>query len=262
MAAVLAASARAPLTAILLLFELTRDYRIVLPLMAAVGLSVWLMERIKAMQDLPVLPTMIEPDAEADRMKTILQQLSVAEVMRPQDVILPASMPLTTAGLILTQEQAHSALIVGSEGQLLGILTLQDVNRALARWQQQDTLSQRGDRWRSQTVGDVCTRDMLSSHPDEALVDALDRMAARGIHQLPVLDRSQPPRILGVLNREDIEPACRLALTRQALIFYLPPTQSSSSSLTKRVEDLGLPVAQHHLPSGDLEEEIQDCSPG
>jgi len=39
MAAVLAASARAPLTAILLLFELTRDYRIVLPLMA-VGLSV------------------------------------------------------------------------------------------------------------------------------------------------------------------------------------------------------------------------------
>jgi len=44
MAAVLAGSARAPLTAILLMFELTRDYRIVLPLMAAVGLSVWLVE--------------------------------------------------------------------------------------------------------------------------------------------------------------------------------------------------------------------------
>ncbi|MDZ4878564.1 MAG: H(+)/Cl(-) exchange transporter ClcA [Chroococcidiopsis cubana SAG 39.79] len=47
MAAVLAGSAKAPLTAILLLFELTRDYRIVLPLMAAVGLSVWLVERLK-----------------------------------------------------------------------------------------------------------------------------------------------------------------------------------------------------------------------
>lgn len=44
MAAVLAGSARAPLTSILLMFELTRDYRIVLPLMAAVGLSVWLVE--------------------------------------------------------------------------------------------------------------------------------------------------------------------------------------------------------------------------
>lgn len=44
MAAVLAGSARAPLTSILLLFELTRDYRIVLPLMAAVGLSAWVME--------------------------------------------------------------------------------------------------------------------------------------------------------------------------------------------------------------------------
>lgn len=46
MAAVLAGSARAPLTAILLMFELTRDYRIVLPLMAAVGLSVWLVEYV------------------------------------------------------------------------------------------------------------------------------------------------------------------------------------------------------------------------
>jgi H+/Cl- antiporter ClcA len=44
MAAVLAGTVKAPLTAILLLFELTRDYRIVLPLMAAVGLSVWLVE--------------------------------------------------------------------------------------------------------------------------------------------------------------------------------------------------------------------------
>lgn len=46
MAAVLASSARAPLTSILLLFELTRDYRIVLPLMAAVGLSSWLVEYV------------------------------------------------------------------------------------------------------------------------------------------------------------------------------------------------------------------------
>lgn len=44
MAAVLASSAKAPLTSILLLFEMTRDYRIVLPLMLAVGLSVWLVE--------------------------------------------------------------------------------------------------------------------------------------------------------------------------------------------------------------------------
>jgi hypothetical protein len=46
MAAVLAGSARAPLTSILLMFELTRDYRIVLPLMAAVGLSVWLVDLV------------------------------------------------------------------------------------------------------------------------------------------------------------------------------------------------------------------------
>jgi len=46
MAAVLAGTVRAPLTAILLLFEMTRDYRMVLPVMAAVGLCVWLRERL------------------------------------------------------------------------------------------------------------------------------------------------------------------------------------------------------------------------
>ncbi|XGB43494.1 MAG: chloride channel protein [Nodosilinea sp. LVE1205-7] len=53
MATVLAGTVRAPLTAILLLFELTRDYRIVLPLMAAVSLSTWLMERL---QGPPLMP--------------------------------------------------------------------------------------------------------------------------------------------------------------------------------------------------------------
>lgn len=54
-AAVLAGTVRAPLTAILLLFEMTRDDRVVLPVMAAVGLCVWLRERI------PVAPVYRPP---------------------------------------------------------------------------------------------------------------------------------------------------------------------------------------------------------
>ena len=46
MGAVLAGWCRIPLTATLLLFELTRDDRIILPLMAAVGLSAWAVERL------------------------------------------------------------------------------------------------------------------------------------------------------------------------------------------------------------------------
>jgi len=46
MAAVLAGTVRAPLTSVLLLFEMTRDYRIVLPLMAAVGLCAWILDQL------------------------------------------------------------------------------------------------------------------------------------------------------------------------------------------------------------------------
>ena len=64
MAAVLAGSARAPLTALLLLFELTHDIRIVLPLMAAAGLSAALVERWQGLAD----PGLLGPDlAEEER---------------------------------------------------------------------------------------------------------------------------------------------------------------------------------------------------
>src|SRR4028118_1438919 len=79
MAAVLAGSAKAPLTSILLLFELTRDYRIVLPLMAAVGLSVWLRERLKpTASQAPVLKATLDINVKTNPEREILQQILVA----------------------------------------------------------------------------------------------------------------------------------------------------------------------------------------
>ncbi len=58
MAAVLAGSVRAPLTSVMLLFEMTRDYRIILPLMAAVSISAWLVERFHPQPVDPSTPEM------------------------------------------------------------------------------------------------------------------------------------------------------------------------------------------------------------
>jgi hypothetical protein len=46
-------------------------------------------------------------------------------------------------------------------------------------------------------------------------------MAARGLHQLPVVDRDNPSRAIGVLNQEAIDLACSLALTRESLKPYV-----------------------------------------
>ncbi len=89
MAAVLAASARAPLTAILLLFELTRDYRIILPLMAAVGLSAWLIERLKPIArnaaSLQSTGLTMQPNQSSD----VLRQLPVSQAMHQDFWLCP-----------------------------------------------------------------------------------------------------------------------------------------------------------------------------
>ncbi|HEY9807046.1 MAG TPA: chloride channel protein, partial [Candidatus Obscuribacterales bacterium] len=132
MAAVLAGSVRAPLTAILLLFELTRDYRIVLPLMAAVGLSVWVIESLKPISTKGLNLQQMGVNVEPDQGQEALKQLTVAEAMQPSPLILSDTLSVLEASQILLDQHLHSALLVDEEGQLIGIVTLQDINRALA----------------------------------------------------------------------------------------------------------------------------------
>ncbi|MBW4497452.1 MAG: chloride channel protein [Oscillatoria princeps RMCB-10] len=215
MAAVLAASARAPLTSILLLFELTRDYRIVLPLMAAVGLSVWLVERLKPTPTDSSKYQQMGLNIEQDYNREILQKIPVSELMQPA-LLLPGTISVIEAGLALTNNNLHSGLVINDAKRMIGIITLRDVNRVLARVKA-DSL----DIYLAhQNIADLCTTDILFAYHDEPVAEALDRMAARGLHQLPVVDRDNPYEALGLLDELGISLASQLAVTRDVMRGY------------------------------------------
>jgi H+/Cl- antiporter ClcA len=134
MAAVLAGSVKAPLTAILLLFELTQNYLIILPLMAAVGVSVWGVELFKSSQaiqglNLQQMGVNLQPQDELE----VLQQVPIAVVMDRSYLALPASMSLLQAGKTMLQDKCHTALVLDETEQLIGIVTLADIRRALMK---------------------------------------------------------------------------------------------------------------------------------
>jgi H+/Cl- antiporter ClcA/predicted transcriptional regulator len=227
MAAVLAASVRAPLTAILLLFELTRDYRIILPLMAAVGLSVWLIERLKPIvHQMPsVQPTELKVDPDQDT--ELLSHLLVSQAMHQNFLTLNQGLSIVEGGLALAENQAHSALVVDDHNRLTGIVTLQDINRALSTWEQSGTFLQKKIVSASptyQTISEICTKEILTVYEDESLADAQLRMAARGLRQLPVVKRGDKTHVLGLLEQEKIAVAYSLAVTQAALQPYLLPS--------------------------------------
>lgn len=242
MAAVLAGSVRAPLTSILLLFELTRDYRIVLPLMAAVGLSVWLIERLQPTTPTqePVLQAGLGIDVEKNPERKILQQMLVAAAMSQPGLMLVGSMPVLEAGLALTTSQSRSAIVVDESERLIGLVTLQDINKALIGSEKDFPTSQ----LQNQRLDEICTRDILYAYPDEAIADALDRMGARGLHQLPVVERDNPDQVLGILEQDEIALACSLAATRKVLLEHL-----SEPPVTKELTEAAPQVASVATPS-------------
>ena len=135
MAAVLAGSARAPLTALLLLFELTHDIRIVLPLMAAAGLSAALVERWQGLAD----PGLLGPDLLEEKRRLQLTGLSVRDAYEPEaPLVLPAALPAHEALGQLVESHGH-CLVVADGPWVLGLVTLPDLQRALSSYQSAST---------------------------------------------------------------------------------------------------------------------------
>jgi H+/Cl- antiporter ClcA len=127
MAAVLAGSARAPLTALLLLFELTRDIRIVLPLMAAAGLSAALVERWQGISD----PGLLGPDPMEEQRRLQLAAVSVRQAFEPEaPLVLPGDTLAVDALQQLVQARCH-CLLVAEGTWVMGLVTLPDLQRAL-----------------------------------------------------------------------------------------------------------------------------------
>jgi CIC family chloride channel protein len=67
-------------------------------------------------------------------------------------------------------------------------------------------------------VGDVCVRDLQVAFPDETLDVALRRMSSRDIGRLPVVARTDPRRLVGILRRTHIVRAYEIALARRATL--------------------------------------------
>ncbi|MBW4472362.1 MAG: chloride channel protein [Stenomitos rutilans HA7619-LM2] len=238
MAAVLAASARAPLTAILLLFELTRDYRIILPLMAAVSLSVWLVDRLRPITHNTATVQSIGLTLQPDQDSEMLHLLPVFQAMHQHFLALPGSLSVLQAGVAMMQHQSRSVLVVDEAHQLIGIVTLQDIHRFISRWEYSQTyISIDGLNFSpsSQTLSTICTTDLLYAYEDEPIYDALVRMSARGLRQLPVVDRNDTRRIVGMLEQEKITLVCSLSLMQQSLHPYLDAASTAKILLAEPI---------------------------
>lgn len=206
MAAVLAGAVHAPLTAILLLFEMTRDYRIILPLMFAVVISLlisrWIESDSVYMLGLARKGIRIERGRDLE----VLERITVDEVMTESPPFLRENMSLKEAIDYMTEQRVHGIPVLARNGELYGIVTMHDIRDS--------------DIDRKEKIGDVCVRDLLVTYPDETIGAALRRMSVRDIGRMPVVSRENPKLLVGLLRRSDAIRAYDIALKRHALLRH------------------------------------------
>lgn len=183
MAAVLAGSARAPITSILLLFELTRDIRIVLPLMAAAGLSSALVERWQGFQSTDILGRDL---VEEDR-RHLMASLSVLEALEPEaPLVLPASTPTARALNLLIEVHGH-CLLVTDQGKAIGLVNLADLQRGLQRRKERAAGKGAGAPEEPPLTLRDCLRSEMIWLPERASLSQLeDQLLPGGLRQVPI----------------------------------------------------------------------------
>jgi CIC family chloride channel protein len=206
MAAFFAGATRAPITALLLVFEMSNDYKLILPLMLATVISTLLAEYLYGESVFTVKLSLKGIALHRDRDLDLMENLSVREAMSPAPYVVNQKLPLTELGLLFHKTHAHSFLVVDSDHRLVGMVSVSDYDQVTTVVDRVDLL-----------VRDIATMgNIITAHEDESLSDIAQRIASRDIDQLPVVSRQDSHHIIGVIRRRDIASAYNLALTRRA----------------------------------------------
>lgn len=194
MAALVAGTTHAPITAILIIFEMTSDYRIILPLMVAVVFSTLVARRIfePSIYTIKLIKRGIFLKGGKDT--AVLKANRVEDIMDQEFETLPAAMPLAKIMEKVEASKGTTFMVVDRLGKFVGILSFQDMLGILT----QHTLDY------LVIAKDIATTDFVTVYPDDDLETALGRLNLKGFKMLPVVNRNDPSIILGVLRREDL----------------------------------------------------------
>ncbi|HJQ24804.1 MAG TPA: chloride channel protein [Blastocatellia bacterium] len=205
MGAMFAAVIRVPITSILLIFEMTYNYEIILPLMIANAIAYTVASRLMPLsiyegflfQDGIHIQTTPSPDA--------LSRITAASVMTQDVVTLPDDITVKEA-LDVVGRLEFNGYPVLHEGRLVGLITTNDLRRLEAEGSQ------------GVMVADAMTRKVVHSHPDQTLDTVVLKLAQRELSQVPVVSRVDDTRLLGIITLRDIARAqARLAAMQYSL---------------------------------------------
>ena len=246
MAAVFAAAARAPMTSLFIVFELT-GYDGFIPLLAAVALAAAGAQLLTRDTIYNVRLRRAGVGVYEEPRRSQLDELRVDTTMRTDTPIVDGAASIQVLANAMNQSRGNVVAVADSRNRFVGLISATDVAAAVERNDVDVTAAQ------------LAEAAPLSVHPDDTLRHALELLVERDVHQLPVVAREDSTRLLGMLIQRDILREIATPDERSADIRNAAPTapvrrlsgavqieanvEPGSAADSQTVQDLALPEA-------------------
>ncbi len=194
MGAVAGAVMQAPLTNILMLFELTNDYTIILPIMITCIVSAYTF-RIFNIDSIYIQKLLKEGiNIKHGREVSILNAIKVNDVLSKDVTAIPEGMPFRKILETISYSKNFYFPVVNSQGEMSGILSFHMIREMIFEEDLGDLI----------VANDLKVKSVLTLTPENNLNQAMEMFAKLDVEQLPVVHRDDPQRVIGMVNRGEV----------------------------------------------------------
>jgi len=207
MGAVVAGTTYAPITAIMIIFEMTSDYKIILPLMLTCITSTVFASYLSKESIYTMKLARQGINLQAGKEVNILKSILVKDAMAKGAQTIPENMTVRQFNQFLTKSTHANFPVVDKDKMMTGIISFQDFKEVIFESGLEDLI----------VVKELATEKVITITSEENLDDAFKKIGTRNIEQLPVVSKNNPRKIVGMLSRRDIISAYNKGLLEQGL---------------------------------------------
>ncbi len=194
MGSLVAAAAHAPLTNIFIIFELTNEYEIILPIMISCIIATSIAKHFHHDSIYTRKLSRRGIKLHQGREESIMEGIKVREVMRYDMELIPENTPFRELIGVISRSKNSYFPIVDDTGDMTGILSFSDIREVIFEEGIADLI----------VAKEVATTDVVSVTPWNNLHEAMDKFASIDVAQLPVVDDKTPNKVIAILTRGDI----------------------------------------------------------
>jgi len=207
MGAVVAGTTHAPITAIIIIFEMSGNYKIILPMMITCILSTMLASSLKKGSIYTIKLLRRGVDISGGMEQNLLRSMEVGKFMLKGPPTVPEGMHLLELIRTFKTEDVSYLHVVDKNGDLTGIISFRDI-RPLFQEEELHLLV---------VAKDVATTDLKTVKPQDSILKALQYMSDLGISQLPVVGGENGKKVIGTLRDKDVIAAYDKAVIRHEI---------------------------------------------